>query len=154
MNWHKELVLSNKTYNYLDLGAVAETYHSNLTNLPYSIRVLLESVARQMGEDITIDDVASLANWQADNPQGVVPFKVARVILQDFTGVPAVVDLAAMRDAMVALDGKAADINPDIPVTLVIDHSVQVDQYGNKGAIAFNTAKEFERNNERYEFLK
>lgn len=154
MNWHKELVLSNKTYNYLDLGAVAKTYHSNLTNLPYSIRVLLESVARQMGEDITIDDVASLANWQADNPQGVVPFKVARVILQDFTGVPAVVDLAAMRDAMVALDGKAADINPDIPVTLVIDHSVQVDQYGNKGAIAFNTAKEFERNNERYEFLK
>ena len=95
MNWHKELVLSNKTYNYLDLGAVAKTYHSNLTNLPYSIRVLLESVARQMGEDITIDDVASLANWQADNPQGVVPFKVARVILQDFTGVPAVVDLAA-----------------------------------------------------------
>lgn len=154
MNWHKNLVLSDKTYTYIDLNAVSETYHSNLTNLPYSIRVLLESVARQMGEDITTEDVATLANWQADNPQGVVPFKVARVILQDFTGVPAVVDLAAMRDAMVSLNGKAADINPDIPVTLVIDHSVQVDQYGNQGAIAFNTAKEFERNNERYEFLK
>ena len=154
MKWHKELALDNETYHYIDLKSIAENYHVNLTKLPYSIRVLLESVARQMGEDITTEDVISLINWEASNPKGVVPFKVERVILQDFTGVPAIVDLAAMRDAMIALDGQATDINPDIPVTLVIDHSVQVDQYGNASAISLNTEKEFERNHERYQFLK
>lgn len=154
MKWQKELTLSNESYQVIDLKSIAEDYHVNLTKLPYSIRVLLESVARHTGEDITIEDVASLINWDAAQPKGVVPFKVERVILQDFTGVPAIVDLAAMRDAMLALDGDANDINPDIPVTLVIDHSVQVDQYGTTSAVSLNTEKEFERNHERYQFLK
>jgi len=124
--------------------------------LPYSIRVLLESVLRNCdGYQVTEDDVRRLAAWQpARREPFETPFKPARVLLQDFTGVPAVVDLAAMRAAMRRLGGDPARINPLVPVDLVIDHSIQVDSYGSREAMAENMAREFERNRERYEFLR
>lgn len=152
MKWQNTLAATDLLY--CDLKQVSADFSADLNALPYSIRVLLESVARNRDEEITDEIISELANWQAQAPTGVVPFKPARVILQDFTGVPAVVDLAAMRDAMVSLGGTAEAINPEIPVTLVVDHSVQVDCSGNPGALAFNTQREFERNHERYQFLK
>ncbi len=125
--------------------------------LPFSIKVLLESVLREANNyDVTEGDVKNLAQWGAPgvDMNAEVPFKPARVILQDFTGVPAVVDLAAMRSAMVRLGGDPKKINPLIPVDLVIDHSVQVDEFGTEFALANNVAIEFERNRERYEFLR
>jgi aconitate hydratase len=154
MHWKKHLKLNSTEYDYCAIADVVKEYNGNLAALPYSIRVLLESVARHLGEDVTEENIDTLVNWNPDTPQGVVPFKPARVVLQDFTGVPAVVDLAAMRDAIVSLGGNASDINPEIPVTLVVDHSVQVDASGRPEAIAINTEREFERNQERYQFLK
>ena len=128
----------------------------SISRLPYSIRVLLESVLRNCdGSLITEQDVAALAGWNAARPAGrEVPFKPARVILQDFTGVPAIVDLAAMRSAMNRLGGDPGRINPQTPVDLVIDHSVQVDFFGSPQALERNAEIEFERNRERYEFLR
>ncbi|MBC7784008.1 MAG: aconitate hydratase, partial [Burkholderiales bacterium] len=127
-----------------------------LDKLPYSIKVLLESCLRNLDNFVVNeDDVTRLVKWNARQPLNVeVPFKVARVILQDFTGVPCVVDLAAMRDAMKKMGGDPQKINPLVPVDLVIDHSVQVDEYANPMALLNNTKQEFERNIERYEFLK
>ena len=124
--------------------------------LPYSIRVLLEAVLRNCdGYQVTEDDVRRLAAWQPVRQTGVeVPFKPSRVVLQDFSGVPAVVDLAAMRGAMRRLGGDPKRINPLIPVHLVIDHSVQVDCFRSPEALAENAATEFRRNRERYEFLR
>ena len=124
--------------------------------LPFSIRVLLESVLRNCdGFQVTEDDVRRLAAWQPARHEAVeVPFKPARVVLQDFTGVPSVVDLAAMRSAMRRLGGDPARINPLVPVDLVIDHSVQVDSFGSPEAFAENIALEYQRNRERYEFLR
>jgi aconitate hydratase len=124
--------------------------------LPYSIRVLLEAALRSCdGYQVTEQDVKNLAAWKAASPARVeIPFKPARVILQDFTGVPAVVDLAAMRSAMKRLGGDPRRINPLIPVDLVIDHSIQVDRFGSPDALAHNVELEFERNRERYEFLR
>ena len=127
----------------------------DVDQLPISVRVLLESVLREANDyDVRSEDVHSVAGWKPVNAEIEIPFKPARVILQDFTGVPAVVDLAAMRTAMVALGGDPKKINPLIPVDLVIDHSVQVDEYGTDKALLDNMALEFERNNERYEFLR
>ena len=127
----------------------------NIDKLPFSVKVLLESVLREANDyDVRQEDVLNLANWKPVNEEIEIPFKPARVILQDFTGVPAVVDLAAMRTAMVSLGGDPKKINPLIPVDLVIDHSVQVDEYGTDLALLNNMALEFERNNERYEFLR
>lgn len=128
----------------------------NISRLPFSIKVLLESVLRNCdGTLVTEEDVRALAAWNAKSPAAhEVPFKPARVILQDFTGVPAVVDLAAMRSAMKRLGGDPAKINPLVPVDLVIDHSVQVDVFGSLLALARNADIEFERNRERYEFLR
>lgn len=128
----------------------------SLSRLPFSIKVLLEAVLRNCdGFLVHEDDVAALAGWNAASPAArEVPFKPARVILQDFTGVPAVVDLAAMRSAMQRLGGNPAKINPLVPVDLVIDHSVQVDVFGNPQALQRNAEIEFERNRERYEFLR
>src|SRR5579859_933098 len=128
----------------------------NISRLPFSIRVLLESVLRNCeGELVMEDDVRTLAGWNANSPTPhEVPFKPARVILQDFTGVPAVVDLAAMRSAMKRLGGDPGKINPLVPVDLVIDHSVQVDVFGSLVALARNADIEFDRNRERYEFLR
>ena len=127
-----------------------------VSKLPYSIRVLLEAVVRNCdGMVVTDEDVKNLANWTAASPAKVeIPFKPARVVLQDFTGVPAVVDLAAMRSAMQRLGGDATKINPLIPVDLVIDHSVQVDSFGSEDALLQNVNLEFQRNQERYEFLR
>ena len=129
---------------------------TNIAALPYSIRVLLESVLRNCdGRQITEQDVRRLAGWQPVRQTAIeVPFKPARVVLQDFTGVPAVVDLAAMRSAMKRLGGDPKRINPLVPVDLVIDHSVQVDRFGSPDALAENVALEFQRNRERYEFLR
>ena len=127
-----------------------------VSKLPFSIRVLLEAVLRNCdGYQVTEEDVKNLAKWNAAKPAELeVPFKPARVVLQDFTGVPAVVDLAAMRDAMNALGGDPKKINPLIPVDLVIDHSVQVDFFGTADSLAKNVDIEFARNKERYEFLR
>ncbi|MCO6456230.1 MAG: aconitate hydratase AcnA [Pirellulaceae bacterium] len=127
-----------------------------ISRLPYSLRVLLEAVVRNCdGFVVTADDVRNLAAWQASSPAEVeIPLLPARVVLQDFTGVPAVVDLAAMRTAMDRLGGDPAKINPLVPVDLVIDHSVQVDRFGSLDALDYNVHLEFERNRERYEFLR
>jgi aconitate hydratase A / 2-methylisocitrate dehydratase len=128
----------------------------DLDRLPFSIKVLLESVLRNVdGELVTETDVRRLAAWNAAHPAEVeLPFMPARVILQDFTGVPAVVDLASMRTAVKRLGGDARRINPLVPVDLVVDHSVQVDVFGTRDALARNAEMEFGRNGERYEFLK
>ncbi|MEZ6133584.1 MAG: aconitate hydratase AcnA [Pirellulaceae bacterium] len=128
----------------------------NIAKLPFSIRILLESVLRNCdGYVVNEDDVRNLATWNAASPAEVeIPFMPARVVLQDFTGVPCVVDLAAMRDGMQALGGDPRKINPLIPVDLVIDHSVQVDLFGTLDALTRNVEIEFERNQERYEFLR
>ncbi|MBT8144491.1 MAG: aconitate hydratase AcnA [Gammaproteobacteria bacterium] len=128
----------------------------NLDRLPYSLKILLENLLRfEDGVNVTSDDISALANWQAAAvPSDEIAFTPARVIMQDFTGVPAIVDLAAMRDAIVALGGKASAINPLSPAELVIDHSVQVDAYGRPDALAVNNRIEFERNRERYQFLR
>ncbi|MDA8201025.1 MAG: aconitate hydratase AcnA [Thermaerobacter sp.] len=124
--------------------------------LPWTIKILLEAAARNAdGRVITDADVDRLAHWQANNPGAQeVPFRPARVVLQDLTGVPAIVDLAAMRDAVAERGGDPEAINPLIPVDLVIDHSVQVDQFGTAGAMAVNMRRELERNQERYRFLR
>ncbi|NLZ80500.1 MAG: aconitate hydratase AcnA, partial [Clostridiales bacterium] len=127
----------------------------DIKHLPYSIRVLLEAVLRQCDDKVIMKEhILDLANWTKGSfEEGEVPFKPARVILQDFTGVPAVVDLASMRDAMEKMGGDASKINPEVPVDLVIDHSVQIDSYGRPTSLDFNVKKEFERNMERYQFL-
>ena len=138
------------------LSKLQEKGLGDISALPYSIRVLLESVLRNCdGRVVTEEDVKNLAAYNAASPAKVeIPFKPARVVLQDFTGVPAVVDLAAMRSAMARLGGDPKKINPLIPVDLVIDHSVQVDQFGSSTALAANVELEFQRNSERYEFLR
>jgi aconitate hydratase len=138
------------------LNKLTESGIGNLEKLPFSIKVLLESCLRNLDNfQVNDDDITRLANY---DPDGVLPeelpFKPARVILQDFTGVPCVVDLAAMRAAMKRAGGDPLKINPLVPVDLVIDHSVQVDEYANPLALLHNVEKEFERNRERYEFLK
>jgi aconitate hydratase len=138
------------------LDTLARQNLADLHSMPFSIKVLLESALRNVDDfEITADDVKRLAAYDptAVKPEEL-PFKPARVILQDFTGVPAVVDLAAMRAAMSRAGGDPQRINPLIPVDLVIDHSVQVDEYGSSAALLINARKEFERNRERYEFLK
>ena len=136
------------------LTRLAETGMGDI--LPFSVKVLLESCLRNVDEfAVSGDDVKRLAAWGTPSAGGgEIPFKVARVVLQDFTGVPAVVDLAAMRSAVARAGGDPGRINPLVPVDLVIDHSVQVDDFGNALSLEVNTKKEFERNYERYEFLK
>jgi aconitate hydratase len=146
---------SHGQYVYYRLDALEKEGHAKLSKLPISIRVLLEAALRQINEkDVTSNDVITLAGWTpkvADRP--AMPFKPGRVIMQDFTGVPAVVDLAAMRSAMARLGGDPKKINPVIPVDLVIDHSVQVDFFASEDALDRNAELEFARNKERYEFL-
>ncbi|MEM9209333.1 MAG: aconitate hydratase AcnA, partial [Pseudomonadota bacterium] len=135
------------------LDAVRE---GHVNKLPYSLKILLENLLRfEDGRDVTRDDILALANWDPTaTPTTEISFTPARVILQDFTGVPAVVDLAAMRDAVVKLGGSAESINPLSPAELVIDHSVQVDRYGTADALDLNNKIEFNRNKERYSFLR
>ncbi len=146
---------SGEAYIYR-LDKLAEDGIGDMSRLPFSIKVLLEAVLRECdGYVVTEDQVRKLANWNAAAPAlEEIPFKPARVVLQDFTGVPAVVDLAALRSAMGRLGGDPQKINPVVPVDLVVDHSVQVDTFGSKMALFHNTEREFERNYERYMFLR
>ncbi|MYC14360.1 MAG: aconitate hydratase AcnA [Gemmatimonadetes bacterium] len=127
-----------------------------VSSLPFSVRVLLEAALRNLdGYQVREEDVETLANWNAANPNPIeIPFKPARVVLQDFTGVPSLVDLAALRSAMGRMGGDASRVEPLIPVDLVVDHSVQVDSFANSDALRRNAEIEFERNRERYEFLR
>ncbi|QTD42088.1 aconitate hydratase AcnA [Sporosarcina sp. Te-1] len=154
-NSRQSFEVNGKTYNYYRLKALEEAGIANVSRLPYSVKVLLESVLRQHdGYVIKDEHVENLAKWGKDaDKDAEVPFKPSRVILQDFTGVPVVVDLASLRSAMAKMGGDPDKINPEIPVDLVIDHSVQVDQYGTNEALQKNMELEFERNAERYQFL-
>ena len=149
------LKIGNKEYNYFSLKSLERDGY-NLSRLPASLRIILESLVRNVdGNEVRDKDIENLIGWNSKNPgDSEIPFKVARVVMQDFTGVPAVADLAAMRDAAVSLGKKPELIQPQVPVDLVIDHSVQVDFYGVADAVNLNREKEFERNGERYRFLK
>ena len=161
-----ELQAGSRRMRYYRLAALEEAGLTRLAELPYTIRILLESVLRHSassgkgaggagGRAVTREHLEAVAGWrpQADDRPGV-PFMPARVVMQDFTGVPAVVDLAAMRDALARAGGDPQRVNPSIPVDLVIDHSVQVDRYGSPAALERNAEIEFERNAERYRFLR
>ncbi len=147
------LSVGGKDHVIWRLDAVKE---GHVERLPYSLKILLENLLRhEDGRDVTRDDITALANWDPKaDPTTEISFTPSRVILQDFTGVPAVVDLAAMRDAVVKLGGKANRINPLSPAELVIDHSVQVDRYGSADSLDLNNKIEFKRNQERYSFLR
>jgi aconitate hydratase len=149
------LASGSKKYTIFRLDALKST-GVNLTRLPFSLRILLENLLRhEDGRTVTADDIKFLATWEPKaEPSREIAYMPARVLMQDFTGVPAVVDLAAMRDAMSALGGDPERINPLQPAELVIDHSVQVDQFGTSGSYDINAALEFQRNRERYAFLK
>jgi aconitate hydratase len=156
-NARAELTVEGETFGYYKLRTLEDKgIAPALSKLPYSIRILLEAVLRNCdGFSVTEEDVLRLARWNAPSPEAVeLPFKPARVILQDFTGVPVAVDIAAMRAAVARMGGDPKKINPLVPVDLVIDHSVQVDEFGKPEALSLNAKLEFKRNKERYEFLK
>lgn len=147
----KTLLVKGKEYTYYDVSEAGDTSH-----LPFSMKILLENMLRREDDNVvTRSDVEAIAKWDANaEPSKEIAYMPARVLMQDFTGVPAVVDLAAMRDAVVALGGDTQKINPLVPAELVIDHSVQVDVFGSDAALAQNSELEFVRNKERYNFLK
>ncbi|MBC8269000.1 MAG: aconitate hydratase AcnA [Rhodospirillaceae bacterium] len=152
----RSLNAAGKSYDYYSLEAAAEAGLGDISRLPFSLKVLLENLLRwEDGRTVTVDDIKGMASW-LDNRRSdsEIAYRPARVLMQDFTGVPAVVDLAAMRDAMVAMGGDPQAINPLSPVDLVIDHSVMIDFAGTADAMEKNEAMEFERNQERYEFLR
>jgi aconitate hydratase len=148
------LDVGDRSYEVFRLDALQQRF--DVARLPYSVKVLLENVLRlEDGVSVSAAAVEAIASWDAAaEPSVEIPFQPARVLMQDFTGVPAVVDLAAMRDAMAEIGGDPETINPLVDVDLVIDHSVQVDAFGNARAFAVNAEREFERNRERYSFLK
>jgi len=149
-----ELEVSGRKVEIHRLDALQQRF--DIARLPYSLKVLLENALRlEDGTSVTSDDVEAIATWDAKaDPSVEIPFQPARVLMQDFTGVPAVVDLAAMRDAMEKLGGSPTAINPQVDVDLIIDHSVQVDAFGNQRAFEINEERDYERNGERYAFLR
>ncbi|MCK5006010.1 MAG: aconitate hydratase, partial [Spirochaetales bacterium] len=153
-----EKTLSTKQgkFTYYDLSELEKQGLGKISRMPFSIKILLEAVLRQIdGCAVTEEDLKALCLWSsAESQKKEIPFKPARVVMQDFTGVPAIVDLAVMRDALADLGGDPQRINPIIPIDLVIDHSVQVDRYATVRALETNTDMEFKRNRERYEFLR
>src|SRR5690242_3252209 len=152
----KTLKVGGKTYVYYSLPTAEKYGLKGISKLPYSMKVVLENLLRnEDGRSVTRDDIVAVGKWLKKRQlEHEIAFRPARVLMQDFTGVPAVVDLAAMRNAMQKLGGDAERINPLSPVDLVIDHSVMVDNYGTKDAFAENVALEMERNGERYAFLR
>ncbi|NOY22571.1 MAG: aconitate hydratase AcnA [Acidobacteria bacterium] len=156
MNFEKQLVLDGKTITIVSLKEMEAAGMGKMARLPFSIRVLLENLARNMdGKVITETDVRELANWQPHYyEKREVAWFPARVVMQDFTGVPAVVDLAVMRDALQDMGGDLKKVNPMVPVDLIVDHSVQVDFFGSKDAYEKNLEREYQRNGERYQLLK
>jgi aconitate hydratase len=153
----RELEVGGTRYAYYSLAAAEAAGLGDFSRLPAALKVVLENMLRfEDGKTVTLDDIRAFAEWARKggrNPREIA-YRPARVLMQDFTGVPAVVDLAAMRDAMVALGGDPQKINPLNPVDLVIDHSVMVDEFGNPRAFQLNVEREYQRNGERYEFLK
>jgi aconitate hydratase len=152
----RKLKVGTKSYDYFSLKAAEKAGIGAISRLPFSLKVLLENLLRwEDGRTVSVDDVKAIGKWlKQRRSDREISYRPARVLMQDFTGVPAVVDLAAMRNAMVALGGKASKINPLTPVDLVIDHSVMVDYSGDAKAFKQNVAREYERNIERYEFLR
>jgi aconitate hydratase len=150
------LDVEGRQYEYFSLPEAEKNGLAGISALPFSLKVLLENLLRfEDGHTVTADDIHAVAAWLTTRKSDrEIAYRPARVLMQDFTGVPAVVDLAAMRDAMQALGGDVAKINPLVPVDLVIDHSVMVDHFGNAGAFGANVAREYERNKERYDFLR
>lgn len=147
---------SGKQYTYYSLPKLNEACRFNLKQLPVSLRIILESILRNFdGTKITEDHIKQLATWEPNtNRTNEIPFVVSRVVLQDFTGVPLLCDLAAMRSTAVKLNKDPKTIEPLVPVDLVVDHSIQVDYYGTQDALKKNMDMEFKRNHERYEFMK
>ncbi|MCB1386330.1 MAG: aconitate hydratase, partial [Nitratireductor sp.] len=153
----KTMTVGGKKYVYYSLKAAEKNGLAGISKLPFSLKVLLENVLRhEDGSAIKAADIKAFAGWLKDKGRSgkEIAFNPARVLMQDFTGVPAVVDLAAMRDATVALGGNPQKINPLVPVDLVIDHSVIVDEFGTAQAFKRNVELEYQRNGERYRFLK
>ena len=151
----KKLKVNSSQFTIYSLPQFAKTRNLDISKLPFSIRILLESALRNFDNyQVTEKDINTIVNWKPNEKKDEIAFKPGRVILQDFTGVPCVVDMAAMRDAMKSLGGDIKKINPQVQCDLVIDHSVQVDAFGTNKALGENVALEFERNKERYEFLK
>jgi aconitate hydratase len=152
----RTLTVGDAQYDYYSLAAAEKNGLDGISRLPFSLKVLLENLLRcEDGRSVTADDIRAMAAWLATRSSDrEIAFRPARVLMQDFTGVPAVVDLAAMRDAMVALGGDPARINPLVPVDLVIDHSVMVDFFGGRDAFGKNVSMEYARNGERYQFLR
>jgi aconitate hydratase len=153
----KTLTVGNKSYAFYSIKAAEEAGLGDFSNLPAALKVVLENMLRfEDGKTVHVDDIKAFSDWGkagGKNPKEIA-YRPARVLMQDFTGVPAVVDLAAMRDGLVALGGDADKINPLNPVDLVIDHSVMIDEFGNPRAFQMNVDREYERNMERYTFLK
>jgi len=152
----KKIRVNGNTYNFYDIHLLGKKGFGDIRRLPFSIRILVENLLRKMdGRIVREEDLKNISTWQKRYDVPVeIPYHPARVLMQDFTGVPAVVDLAAMRDAMKKMGGDPEKINPLVPVDLVVDHSVQVDHFGTADCQRLNVAKEYERNSERYEFLK
>ena len=152
----RSLKVGSKNYDYYSLKSASENGLGDISRLPFSLKVLLENLLRfEDGVSVTVNDVKALGAWLENrSSKSEIAFRPARVLMQDFTGVPAVVDLAAMRQAMKDLGGDPQKINPLSPVDLVIDHSVMIDNFGSSDAFNANVEKEFERNEERYEFLR
>ncbi|HEY6393686.1 MAG TPA: aconitate hydratase AcnA [Bryobacteraceae bacterium] len=149
------LTVAGKQYRYYSLQSLEERRVGNISRIPYSIKILLENLLRsEDGRTVKASDIEYVAKWRIGGPVREINFRPARVLLQDFTGVPCVVDLAAMRDALRGIGADPKLANPLIPVDLVIDHSVQVDQFGTKDSFSFNALLEFQRNQERYAFLR
>src|SRR5262249_33659464 len=151
----RPLKVGSKTYAYFSLPAAEKNGLKGISRLPFSLKVLLENLLRnEDGRSVTKQDIQAVAQWLKNKSSDhEIAFRPARVLMQDFTGVPAVVDLAAMRDAMDHLGGDAAKINPLVPVDLVIDHSVVVNFFGDKTPFKKNVDEEYKQNQERYEFL-
>ena len=156
-NTRKTLKVGNKSYAYYSIAAAEAAGLGDFSRLPAALKVVLENMLRfEDGKTVSVDDIKAFSEWAekgGNNPREIA-YRPARVLLQDFTGVPAVVDLAAMRDALMSLGGDAQKINPLNPVDLVIDHSVMIDEFGNPRAFQMNVDREYERNMERYTFLK
>ena len=153
----RTLDVGGKKYTYFSLPEAEKNGLAGISKLPYSMKVLLENLLRfEDGRSVTKADIAGMADWLKTGGKSdkEIGFRPARVLMQDFTGVPAVVDLAAMRDAMKSLGGDPQKINPQVPVHLVIDHSVMVDEFGTPKSFEQNVALEYQRNAERYQFLK
>ena len=149
------LQLPEGTVSVHSLPQVADEAGIDLATLPHTVKILLENLVRRRGSrDVSAEDVAALARWPDPTPGARVGFVPARVLMQDFTGVPAVVDLAALRSAVAAAGGDPEQVNPRVPADLVIDHSVQVDEFGSEGAYRMNIEWEYRRNAERYALLR